>query len=245
MHTAHALGVSDFTLERRGEILPLAALWPDYAAESDRLAVLVNRPLDAVGCANLIVATTVLFYAHLRAVAGEDAFFRYPDTFLVGVGTQPGEFRKLDVWPPHKVVGVPDDAGPEPLLETLNDRRITLLALPEQGVRCRGPAVLSTWNTLLANVRRIVAYAPESGSVREPDLTLVGSPIVEGYVEHALAATEGVSAAARATARERRRGLDREPLVPAEGFRVLAGVEAAAPLLGVTEILPAGRQAAA
>jgi hypothetical protein len=241
VHTAHALNASSFALERSGRLEPLAALWPGYVAEEDRLAVLLNDPLDAVACANLIVATTILFYEHLREVEGEDGFFRYPDTFLVGVGVQPGEYRKLDVWPPHKVVRVAGDDGPESLLEALTDRRVTLLALPEEGVRCRGPAVLSTWNTLARIVRHVVAYAPGTGQVHEPDLSLVGNPTVESYVDHAIDATEGLSAEARAAARDHRRTLDREPLTPAEAFRVLGGLAAAAPLLGVTEILPAGR----
>ena len=236
MHIAHALRESDFRLERGGGVEPLAALWPGYAAEADRLAVLLNEPLDAVGCANLIVATTVLFYAQLRAVAGENGFFRYPDTFLVGVGARPGEFRKLDVWPPHKVVDVPGDAGPEPLLEALTDRRVTLLAVPEPGLRCAGAAVLSTWSTLAASIRAIVAYAPQTGRVSEPDLTLVGNPAVEGYVEHAIEATEGIAADTRAALRACRS--------PAESYRMLDGLDAAAPLLGVTGILPAGRLAA-
>ena len=37
----------------------------------------------------------------------------------------------------------------EAVLETINDRRITLLAIPETGARCRGEVVLSTWNAFL------------------------------------------------------------------------------------------------
>ena len=37
----------------------------------------------------------------------------------------------------------------EALIEAINDRRITLLAMPETGARCRGEVILSTWNTFL------------------------------------------------------------------------------------------------
>ena len=77
---------------------------------------------------------------------------------------------------------------------------------------------------------------PGERARRRAGPTLVGNPAVEGYVEHAIEATEGIAADARAALRARRS--------PTEGYRVLAGVEAARPLLGVTEILPAGRLAA-
>ncbi len=240
MHTAHALTPEDFAVERHGRPEALRSLWAGYDAPRDRLAVLLDGPLDPVGCANLITATTTLFYAHLRAAHGPDGFFRYPDTFLIGAGTAPGEFRRLDVWPAHKVLTLAEPT-PETLLEALTDRRATLLAVPEDGLRGRGPVALSTWNALADTVRHVVAYAPATGRARDADLTLVGNPVVEGYVEQAIAATPGVDAAARDALRRARRALHRAPSAPAEGFRVLPGVEAAAGLLGVTEVLPAGR----
>src|SRR5438067_274361 len=83
---------------------------------------------------------------------GHGGFFRYADTYLIGVGCEPGDFNQLDVWPMHKFVGVMQPTA-EAVLETINDRRITLLVVPEVGLRCRGEVVLSTWNALLAQVR--------------------------------------------------------------------------------------------
>ncbi len=240
VHSSRTLTPADFAVERDGRRGAVEGLWAGYDAPRDRLAVLLDEPLDPVGCATLIVATTTLFYEHLRATRGPQGFFRYPDTFLVGIGGPPGEFRRLDVWPPHKLVTLAPST-PEALLEALTDRRVTLLAVPEDGVGCRGAVALSTWNTLRDTVRQVVAYAPRTGRARDADLTLVGNPVVEGYVEHAIASTPGLDAVTRQAVRRSRRALDREHLVPAEGLRVLPGVDAAAELLGVAEILPAGQ----
>jgi hypothetical protein len=241
VHSSFALSADGFAVERDGAAAPLAALWPGGFAPDDRLAVLLNEPMDPVGCSNLICGTTTLFYDHLRETRGPDGFFRYADNFLVGVGVAPGDFNQLDVWPPHKVITVPPD-DPERLLEALTDRRVTLLAVPEAGLRCRGPVVLSTWNALLDTVRCVVAYAPDSGRARDADLTLVGNPVVESYVEQAIFSTPGVDTEAQAALRGLRRALDRASLVPAEAFRVLPDVASARELLGVTEVLPPGHQ---
>ena len=243
MHSSYALRTGDFRLERAGQPVELDTLWPGGFAPDDRLAVLVDGAMDPAGSANLICATATLFYAHLTATRGAGNYFLYPDTFLVGVaGVQPGDFSQLDVWPPHKVISVPGGSA-ERVLEALTDRRITLLAVPEDGLSCRGPAVLSTWNALLDGVRAVVAYAPRTGRAAAADLELVGNQVVESYVEQAIFSTPGLDADAQAELRARRRALDREPLAPAEAYRSLDGVAAAAELLGVTEVLPAGHQA--
>jgi len=116
----------------------------------------LNQPMDPCGCSNLICATNTLFYDVLRDTKGTGGFFRYADTYLIGVGCEPGDFNQLDVWPMHKFVGVLQPTA-EAVLETINDRRITLLVLPEVGVRLprRGGAL--TLESLLAQV---VASSP-------------------------------------------------------------------------------------
>ena len=149
-----------------------------------------TSPMDPCGCSNLICATNTLFYDVLRDTRGTGGFFRYADTYLIGVGCEPGDFNQLDVWPMHKFVGVLQPTA-EAVLETINDRRITLLVLPEVGLRCRGEVVLSTWNALLAQVRCVVTYSPRTGRARGGDVGLLGNKIVESYVEQAIFSTPG------------------------------------------------------
>ena len=152
--------------------------------------------MDPCGCSNLICGTNTLFYDVLRDTKGTGGFFRYADTYLIGVGCEPGDFNQLDVWPMHKFVGVLQPTA-EAVLETINDRRITLLVLPESGLRCRGEVVLSTWNALLAQVRCVVTYSPRTGRARGGDVGLLGNKIVESYVEQAIFSTPASAPASR------------------------------------------------
>jgi hypothetical protein len=237
MHSSYALAAEDFTVERNGAASPLADLWPGGFAADDRLGVVLAQPMDACGCSNLICGTNTLFYDGLRASVGAGNFFRYADTFLFGVGCEPGDFNQLDVWPLHKFVSVLSPTA-EALIETINDRRITLLAIPETGARTRGEVILSTWNAFCETVRCIVTYSPRTGRARGADTALVGNRVVESYVEQAIFSTPGIGAGEQARLRRLRRSLDREPNQPVEEFRMLRNPAAARALLGVSEVLP-------
>jgi aminomethyltransferase len=241
MHSSYALSSDDFAVERDGQAGSLGDLWPGGYQPGDRLGVLLNQPMDPCGCSNLICGTNTLFYDLLRETKGTGGFFRYADTYLIGVGCEPGDFNQLDVWPMHKFVGVLQPTA-EAVLETINDRRITLLVLPESGLRCRGEVVLSTWNALLAQVRCVVTYAPRTGRARGGDVGLLGNKIVESYVEQAIFSTPGIGAGEQARLRRLRRAIDREPLRSLETYKVLPSVAGARALLGVTEVLPPGHQ---
>jgi aminomethyltransferase len=241
MHSSYALSSDDFAVERDGAAGPLSDLWPGGYQPGDRLGVVLNQPMDPCGCSNLICATNTLFYDVLRDTKGTGGFFRYADTYLIGVGCEPGDFNQLDVWPMHKFVGVLQPTA-EAVLETINDRRITLLVLPEVGLRCRGEVVLSTWNALLAQVRCVVTYSPRTGRARDADVGLLGNKIVESYVEQAIFSTPGIGAGEQARLRRLRRAIDREPLRSFEQYKTLPNAAAARALLGVTEVLPPGHQ---
>ena len=241
MHSSYALSSDDFAVERDGAAGSLSELWPGGYQPGDRLGVVLNQPMDPCGCSNLICGTNTLFYDVLRETKGTGGFFRYADTYLIGVGCEPGDFNQLDVWPMHKFVGVLQPTA-EAVLETINDRRITLLVLPEGGLRCRGEVVLSTWNALLAQVRCVVTYSPRTGRARGGDVGLLGNKIVESYVEQAIFSTPGIGAGEQARLRRLRRAIDREPLRSYEEYRTLPNAAAARALLGVTEVLPPGHQ---
>ena len=189
--------------------------------------------MDACGCSNLICGTNTLFYDDLRAARGAGNFFRYADTFLFGVGCEPGDFNQLDVWPLHKFVTVLQPTA-EALIETINDRRITLLAIPETGARCRGEVMLSTWNAFCETVRCVCHVLAAHRRARGADVTLVGNRVVESYVEQAIFSTPGIGAGEQARLRRLRRSLDREPMQCVEEFRTLRNPAAARALLGVT-----------
>ena len=241
MHSSYALSSEDFSVERGETAAALTDLWPGGWTPSDRLGVIMANPMDGVGCANLISATTTLFYDHLRETKGTGNFFRYADNYMFGIGCEPGDFNQLDVWPLHKFVTIIQPTA-EALIEAITDRGITLLAIPETGARCRGEVVLSTWNTYLETVRCVVTYSALTGKARDADVSLVGNRVVESYVEQAIFSTPGVDAGLQARLRRLRRNLDRKEKQPVEQYRTLPNPAAARALLGVTMVLPPGHQ---
>src|SRR6185312_12543513 len=240
MHSSYALASSDFSVERDGTSSPLADLWPGYRPD-DRLGIVLANPMDACGCSNLICGTNTLFYDDLRDTRGVGNFFRYADTFLFGVGCEPGDFNQLDVWPLHKFVTVLQPTA-EAVIEAVNDRRITLLALPETGARCSGEVVLSTWNTFLDQVRAVLLYSSRTGRARNADVTLVGNKVVESYVEQAIFSTPGLDAGYQARLRRLRRNIDRDEKQSVETYKSVAGPASVRGLMGVTQVLPPGHQ---
>ena len=241
MHSSYALSSDDFAVERDGAAGSLSDLWPGGYQPGDRLGVVLNQPMDPCGCSNLICGTNTLFYDVLRETKGTGGFFRYADTYLIGVGCEPGDFNQLDVWPMHKFVGVLQPTA-EAVLETINDRRITLLVLPESGLRCRGEVVLSTWNALLAQVRCVVTYSPADGSrtrrrrraARQQDRRELRRA---GDLLDARHRRRRAGPPAPPAPRHRPRALRSY-----EEYRTLPNAAAARALLGVTEVLPPGHQ---
>ena len=198
--------------------------------------------MDAVGCSNLICGTITLFYDQLRMTRGTGNFFRYSDVYLFGVGCEPGDFNQLDVWPLHKFVSILQPSA-EAVIEAMNDRRITLLAVPETGARCRGEVVLSTWNTFLDQVRAVLLYSSRTGRAHDADVSLVGNKVVESYVEQAIFSTPGLDAGYQARLRRLRRNIDREEKqsVGSRTARSPAPAQLRG-LVGVTQVLPPGHQ---
>jgi hypothetical protein len=183
----------------------------------------MRSPFGAVGASTLITATITAFYDFQRA-RGSD-FFIYPDYFLFHVGGRRGDHRRLDIWPPHKEVVVADD--PDRVLEAVNDRAITRLAVEEDG---RRGAELDAAATASARARitTCLAYSA-SGRVHDPDVTIRGNPVTEGYVADALDPDRGradeVGPELRARIRDGRAAL-LENGVPVETFRRMGLEEA-------------------
>src|SRR4029078_3734275 len=182
-----------------------------------------------------------LFYDLLREKHGTGNFFRYSDVYLFGVGCEPGDFTQLDVWPLHKFVSILPPSA-KSVSEAVNDRRITLLAIPETGARCRGEVVLSTWNAFNELVRCVFTYAPRSGKARRGDDALVGNRVVESYVEQAIFSTPGLDAGFQARLRRLRRHIDRDEKQSVEAYKTVAGPASVRGLMGVTQVLPPGHQ---
>jgi hypothetical protein len=164
VHTATQLDASLFAVRMQGAAATREQLLPGWH-EHDRFGIVVDSPLGAVG-ASLLLQLAVTAYYDARPSRREGPL--YPDVYLFHVGSRHGDHAFFDVFPPRKEVDVPDD--PAAILEAVNDRAITRLAVPDGPVR---PA-RHRWKEPAAALERIVsafAYSP-TGRVSEPEVEI-------------------------------------------------------------------------
>jgi hypothetical protein len=181
MHTSAALTSEDFRIVISGRPATLDAVLPGLD-EHDRLGIVITETWGAAGASTLILAAVTAFYDRLRATEAD--FFAYPDFFAFHVGAHRGTLRKLDVFPDHKEVVVPND--PEALGRAINDRGVTRLLVPGRP----GPATKVTGRDAIARdtrhsarrrIRTALAYSP-TGRVANPDVEIAGSAQTESFV---------------------------------------------------------------
>jgi hypothetical protein len=181
MHTSTELRSDSFSIELDGREATITELLGGAGAgDHGRLGIVVDEPAGAVGASLLLLAAITAFYDAQRARS--EGFYIYPDYFLFHVGRPYGDHSMLDVWPSHKEVVVPDD--PDAILEAINDRAITWLAVPD-----REPAAPPLQREALASARdRIVAAFGYSATGRVPhgDVRIAGNEVSESYARAAL-----------------------------------------------------------
>jgi hypothetical protein len=197
MHTSTELRSDSFSIELDGRQATITELLADAGAgDHGRLGIVVDEPGGAVGASLLLLAAITAFYDAQRARS--ERFYIYPDYFLFHVGRPHGDHSMLDVWPSHKEVVVPDD--PDAILEAINDRAITWLAVPErEPAAARGereasvpdgePAAPPLQREAVASARdRIVAAFGYSATGRVPhgDVRIAGNEVSESYARAAL-----------------------------------------------------------
>jgi hypothetical protein len=179
MHSSYELRSDSFAVEIEGRPASLSDLFPGFG-EQDRLGVVVHGPCGAVGASALICATITAFYDIQRA-RGED-FFVYPEYYLFHAGGPHGDHARLDVFPRRKEPVVADE--PEALLEALNERAITRLAV-EEGTPHSAELDRAELESARGRLLSCLAYSP-AGRVAGADMRIAGNDVTEGYVDAVL-----------------------------------------------------------
>jgi purine catabolism regulator len=126
MHTSSEQTDESFEVTIDHAPAQLCDLFPGLD-EHDRIGLVVSSPHGALGASLLYLAAVHAFYELCRRESPD--FWIYPDFFFFHVGRRHGYHGSLDVWPDHKEVLV--EADGDHLLEAINDRAITRLALPD------------------------------------------------------------------------------------------------------------------
>jgi hypothetical protein len=191
MHTT-GLRSHDFAITVAGEPATLDDVFPGFDAR-DRLGIVIHQRLGAAGAGSLILAAVTAFYDHLRATG--EPFFAYADYFAFHVGADRGSLRKLDVYPAHKEVVVPNAA--EPILQAINDRGVTRLLVPESPPATDAAAAppkpaleRETRHSAQRLIRTALLYSP-TGQTSGADVVVRGSAQSDAYIDAMLSNPEG------------------------------------------------------
>lgn len=177
MHTAFSLKVSMFDIEINGQSKTCEELL-DWRPE-DRLGVILRSPLDGLGASSLMQLVTTAYY-DVRPDRRKAP--HYAEIYLFHFGGPYGDFSSFDVTP-HREVFLPADSGT--LIEAINDRAITHLAVPD------GPLTGSVfpWSEPEAareRIRHCFAYSAD-GRARDANVAIMSSePGLRQDVELAL-----------------------------------------------------------
>jgi hypothetical protein len=168
MHTAQ-LSPADFATEVDGTPVDFDEIfrgWHQY----DRFGIVVHDELGATGASLLVQAAITAFFSFDSGRRDERP--QYPEVYLFHVGRGLGECMMLDFVPSRKEVIV--DADPTALIEAINDRAITRLAVPQGKPRILDLPHQYGWSERQSAEDRIAsayAYSP-TGRVDDADLVL-------------------------------------------------------------------------
>lgn len=162
MHTASSLDNSMFGIEVNGQSSTRELLL-DWQP-NDRLGVVVNSPLGGLG-ASLLIQLAITAYYDARPARRDSP--HYAEIYVFHQGGSFGDFTSFDVAPPRREVFL--DADPATLIEAINDRAITHLAIPDRGMDADLP-----WSEPEAardRIRHCFAYDP-SGRTDRADVAI-------------------------------------------------------------------------
>jgi len=168
MHTAQ-LSRADFAAEVDGKPVDFGEIfrgWHQY----DRFGIVVHDEQGAIGASLLVQAAITAFFTVDNGRRNERP--QYPEVYLFHVGRGLGECMMLDFVPSRKEVIV--DADSTALIEAINDRAITRLAVPQGQPRNLDLPHQYGWSERQSAEDRIASayvYSP-TGRVDNADLVL-------------------------------------------------------------------------
>ncbi|KAA0084570.1 hypothetical protein CIW52_11265 [Mycolicibacterium sp. P9-64] len=177
MHTARQLVAREFAVTMGGSTASREDLLPDWGP-LDRLGVVVHEPFGAIGASHLIQLAITAYY-DIRPNRRDgfpspgnymDPRAVYPEIYLFHVGGRWGNHSDFDFWPARKEVFLPND--PRRVLDAINDRAITRLAVPD-GATTRVEHEFKEPAAAIDRMTNAWAYSP-SGRVAHGNISICG-----------------------------------------------------------------------
>lgn len=167
MHVADLLFANMFEVEVDGRPAGISDVFPDWNVH-DRFGLLIYGPLGGLGATHLLQIAITSFYDVKPTRRTEHKI--YPEIYALHVGKGWGAHTDFDFWPPRREPILSDD--PRDVLDAINDRGITRLAMPERPARkiIHRP---KEEDAALENLVTTIAYSP-TGRVSRPDFSIKG-----------------------------------------------------------------------
>lgn len=188
MHTTNDIRSEDFTFTIDGGKADFLDVFPDFD-KTDRVGIVVRSEGGVLGMSALLLASVMKFYDHFKKadLGNESGKLRlYPEFYVFHVGEYTGEYRQIDVFPPHRDVVVEDDS--EQILEAVNDRGITRLLIEQQAAS--SPLFLR--ESISSAERRILtalSFSPD-GAVENGDVTVTNNGSISKFAYRAYEETK-------------------------------------------------------
>ena len=131
MHVAGLLRTDMFQISIGGRPATMEALFPGWT-ELDRLGLVIDTPLGGVGATHLVQCAMMAYYDARPTRRSSRAV--YPEIYAFHIGKSHGAHAPYDFWPARREVILRTDDHRE-VLDAINDRGITRLAVPDRPPR--------------------------------------------------------------------------------------------------------------
>lgn len=157
-----------FDIEIDGAPASAADVFPGWHL-NDRLGVVIDEPLGGLGATHLIQLAITSFYGAAERRRSELTV--YPEIFAFHFGKGRGSHSAFDFWPARREVML--SANPCDLLDAINDRGITRLAVPDRPV-CEFEYRPKETDTALDRTLSAFVYEP-GGRAKDANIRIAGN----------------------------------------------------------------------
>jgi hypothetical protein len=195
MHVVGLLKSDMFDVRIEDRAASIAEALPDWNAH-DRFGLVIDEALGGIGATHLLQIAITSFYDVKPSRRTELTV--YPEIYAFHIGKGRGAHAPYDFWPARREVILSMDH--REVLDAINDRGITRLAVPE-----RAPRIVThrpkEEDAALDRIASAFVYHP-SGRVSDPDLFISGNDrrteynpnqVLKPFSEERLAATRPTS----------------------------------------------------
>ncbi|MGV3550521.1 hypothetical protein [Rhizobium sp.] len=169
MHVLTLLKATMFDIRIGGQPATIADVLPDWHAH-DRFGLVIDEALGGIGATHLLQIAMTAFYDVKPSRKTELTV--YPEIYAFHIGRPRGAHAPYDFWPARREVML-ETTDHRVILDAINDRGITRLAVPDRPMRevSHRPKEV---DAALDRIASAFVYHP-SGRLADADVTISGT----------------------------------------------------------------------